>query len=112
GLTQAPPHGDSTRVAEMDGEERRIPSESGWGGVSGERPPDEGVRMTVSHFVIRLQVSDDGHVLVDATASDDPLPLGDRAAVFLLNRREVRRRPLRGPWCSLISHVVVLLGPG
>jgi hypothetical protein len=68
--------------------------------------------VTMSHFVLRLEVADDRHVLVEATAGDDLLPLGDRTPVFLLNRRKVRRRSLLWPWCILISHDVVLFGYG
>src|SRR5690349_798005 len=82
---------------------------SGTGDVACEGPADEGVGVPVPHAVLRLQVPHDGHVLVQAAARDDLLPLGDRAPVLLLDGREVRRGALLRPRRRLLGHDDVLL---
>src|ERR1022692_826480 len=59
--------------------------------------------------MLGLQVPHDGHLLLEATARDDVLPLHDRALVFLLDGREVRRRSLLRPGRRLLDHVDMLL---
>src|SRR5690242_10640087 len=82
---------------------------SGAGDVACEGPADEGVGVPVTHAVLGLQVPHDGHVLVQAAARDDLLPLGDRAPVLLLDGREVRWGSLLRPRGCLLGHDDVLL---
>ena len=58
---------------------------SGGGRVPGEGPPHKGVGVTVPHLILRLEIADDCHVLVETTIDDDLLPLGNRATVLLVN---------------------------
>src|SRR5207249_3704044 len=86
----------------------RPPSSGGFtrtGDVARERPADERIGVPVSHAMLGLQVSHDGHVLVEATTRDDLLPLRDRAPVLLLDGREVGCRSLLWPWRRLLGHV-------
>src|SRR5262245_34882679 len=58
------------------------------GDVACERPADERVGVSVPHAMLGLQVSHEGHMLLETAAHDDLLPLRDRAPVLLLDRWE------------------------
>ena len=81
------------------------------GDVACERPADERVGVPVSHAVLGLQVSHDGHVLAEAAVRDDLLPLRDRAPVLLLDGRKYDAGPCFGQggacsamvMCSLVG---------
>src|SRR5262249_42805785 len=79
-------------------------SVSGTGDVACQCPADERVGVAVPHTVLGFEVPHDVHVLLQATARDDLLPLADRAPVLLFDGREVRGRSLLRPWRRLLDH--------
>src|SRR5215813_6834905 len=79
------------------------------GDVACERPADERVGVPVPHAMLRLQVPYDLHVLLEATARDDLLPLRDRSTVLLLDGREIGCGSGSRPGRRLLGHGDVLL---
>src|SRR6266700_3446478 len=75
------------RVADLA---MRSAGASGLGDVAGQRPSHERVGVSMTHLVLRLEETHDGHVFVETTCSDDALPLRDRTAVLLFDGGEVR----------------------
>ena len=59
--------------------------------------------------VTRERPADKRHMFFEIALGDDLPPFGDRSDVFLLDGREVRRRSLFRPRCTLISHEKSLL---
>src|SRR5436189_5748513 len=85
-------------------------SASRTGDVACERRSDERVGVPVSHAMLGLRVSRDGHVLVQAAGRGDLLSLRDRAPVVLLGGRESRAGSLLRPWRLVHGHGGVIPG--
>ena len=73
--------------------------------VAGQGPGNKGIGVAVTQAMLGLQEANDFHVLGLATTCNDLLPLGNGLAVFLLNRRKVRRGTLAGPWWGHLCHL-------
>ncbi len=79
------------------------------GPIPGEGPTDECVRVTMPHAILRLEVAHDCHVLIETAVQDDLLPLRDWTLLFLLDRREIRRRTVCRPRWRNFGHSLISL---
>ncbi|KQS63356.1 hypothetical protein ASG39_15840 [Rhizobium sp. Leaf371] len=59
-----------------------------------ERIGHQRIGVTMAEAVLKLEPSDQFHVLLPALSADQAFPLRDRSSIFGFDRRKIRRRPL------------------